>query len=68
LKQDEWKTLIAVNGVFQASSPIVKINDQTKMLAFLPENAFKEGSNDVEVYFIQKPFERGSKIYKPRLN
>ncbi|MBT5549094.1 MAG: sulfatase-like hydrolase/transferase [Nitrospina sp.] len=68
LKQDEWKTLIAVNGVFQASSPIVKINDQTKMLAFLPENAFKEGSNDVEVYLIQKPFERGSKIYKPRLN
>ena len=65
--KDEWNTLIAVNGVFQAVSPIIKISDQANILAFLPEKAFKEGSNDVEVYLTKKPFEEGAKIFKPHL-
>ena len=65
--KDEWNTLIAVNGVFQAVSPIIKISDQEKILAFLPEKAFKEGGNDVEVYLMRKPFEKGAKIFKPHL-
>jgi len=65
--KDEWNMLIAVNGVFQAVSPIIKIRDQEKILAFLPEKAFKEGGNDVEVYLIRKPFEEGAKIFKPHL-
>lgn len=66
-KKDEWISLIAVNGVFQASSPIIKMDDQEKILAFLPEKAFKEGSNDLGVYLIRKPFEQGAKIFKPHL-
>jgi hypothetical protein len=64
-KKDEWMSLIAVNGIFQAVSPIIKMNDQEKFLAFLPEQAFREGDNDVEVYLMRKPFEKGAKIFKP---
>ncbi len=66
-KKDEWMSLIAVNGIFQAVSPIIKMNDQEKFLAFLPEQAFREGDNDVEVYLMRKPFEKGAKIFKPHL-
>ena len=64
----EWSTLIAVNGVFRAVSPIVKINDYEKILAFLPEVAFKEGGNVVEVYVIRKTWVKGGDIFKPVLN
>ena len=37
----EWSTLIPVNGVFRTVPPFVKIKDQLKILAFLPEIAFK---------------------------
>jgi hypothetical protein len=63
-----WSTLIAVNGVFRAVSPIVKIKNQEKILAFLPEIAFKEGDNDVAVYLTRKPFVNGGEIFKPLLN
>jgi hypothetical protein len=64
----EWSTLIAVNGVFRAVSPIVNIKDQEKILAFLPEISFKEGYNDVEVYLTRKPFVNSGEIFKPLLN
>ena len=38
-----------------------------KFLAFLPEQAFREGDNDVEVYLMRKPFQKGAKIFKPHL-
>ena len=65
---DEWVALISVNEVFRAVSPIVKIKEQEKILAFLPEIAFKEGSNEIGVYLIRKPFAEGGEIFKPLLN
>lgn len=65
--RDEWKTLIAVNGVFRAVSPIIKIDDQEKFLAFLPEIAFRDGYNDVEIYLIRNKVKKGGTILKPRL-
>ena len=64
----EWSTLIPVNGVFRAVPPFVKIKDQVKIVAFLPEIAFKKGNNDAELYLTRKPFVKGGDIFKPLLN
>lgn len=64
----EWSTLIPVNGVFRAVPPFVKIKDQVKIVAFLPEIAFKKGSNDAELYLTRKPFVKGGDIFKPLLD
>jgi hypothetical protein len=66
--REEWVSLIAVNGVFRAVSPVIKISDQENILAFLPEIAFKDGGNDVAVYLTRKPYVEGGEIFKPILN
>ncbi len=66
--RDDWTALVCVNDVFRAVSPIVKLKDQEKILAFLPEIAFKEGSNEIGIYLIRKSFVKGGEIFKPLLN
>jgi hypothetical protein len=66
--REEWMSLVSVNGVFRAVSPVIKISGEDKIFAFLPEIAFKEGSNDVEVFLARKPYMKGGEIFKPKLN
>ena len=63
--KDGWRALIVVNGIFQAESPVMDMDNKKKILGFLPEQAFKEGSNAVEVYLLKKPFEKPFKLFKP---
>ncbi len=62
----EWMALVASNGVFRAVSQVVKNEGQHEIFTLLPEQAFKEGENVIEVYLIKLPVENASKIFQPR--
>ncbi len=65
--EKKWQALVAVNGIFQAESAVMNINGKKKILAFLPEQAFKEERNEVGVYLVKKPIKEPVRIFKPLL-
>ncbi len=66
--KEDWRALIAVNGIFQAESPVMERENKKNILGFLPEQAFKDGDNKIEVYLLKKPFAKPFKVFKPRLS
>jgi hypothetical protein len=65
--KDGWQVVITVNGIFQAESPIIENGKKKKFIAFLPEQAFKEGRNEVGAYLVKKPIKELVQIFKPLL-
>jgi len=63
----EWMALVASNGILRAVSPVIKIDDQYEVMALLPEQAFNEGTNKVELYLIKIPVKNPVNIFLPRL-
>ena len=66
--KDNWAFLIAVNNIFRAVSPVINIEDSDNILSLLPEIAFKKGTNEVDIYLINKDSNKGDKVFKPLLN
>ncbi len=62
----KWTILIAVNNIFRAVSPITNIDDRDSILSLLPEIAFQEGANEVDIYLISNDPEKGGKVFKPQ--